>query len=493
MSSAAPLPNFVGGRFTDAHSSETFTVVNPATEREIGLIAESDPVDVDAAVRSAHEAFVGSGWADLPPKRRAEYLRALADAFAARASDIANLVTQQNGMPLGMSAYLNGPFAEKAYRYFADVADTLEVEELRVADGVRGLVRRQPVGVSALIVPWNAPHILLAWKIGAALAAGCTTVVKPAPETSLDMRLFADAVLESGIPDGVVNIVTGGRDTGAALVAHPLVSKIGFTGSTAAGKSIAAKAASEMKRVTLELGGKSAAILLDDVDLGTFAPLVIPLCAPNSGQVCVSNTRILAPQHRYDEVVEAVAQAMAAGPVGDPMEPTTAFGPLVADRQRARVEEYVAIGKSEGAEVVLGGGRPSQLERGFYFEPTVFRGVSNSMRIAQEEIFGPVLAVIPYRTDDEAVAIANDSRYGLAGSVFTADPDRGLAIARRIDAGQLRVNTMASANAFPFGGFKESGMGRELGTEGVASYQELKTIYPADQADAARSPLTEHA
>lgn len=487
----ATSTGFVGGRFIRPRSRRTFTVVNPATEEEIGHIAESDAEDVDIAVCRAHEAFVYSGWAELPAEERARHIDSLADAFEARSSQIATSVTGQNGMPISMSSYLNGPFVVEAYRYFASLAREFRTEETRFSDGTTGIVRRQPIGVAALIVPWNAPHILMAWKLGAALAAGCTAVIKPAPETSLDMHLFAEAVIEAGIPDGVVNIVTGGRETGAALVAHPLVSKIGFTGSSETGKLIAAEAGAQLKRVTLELGGKSAAIVLDDADLDTVAQLVIPLCSPNSGQICVSNTRILAPRTRYDQVVEIVAEAMGSGPVGDPMNPHTAFGPLVADRQRARVEGYVEVGKSEGAELVLGGGRPKDLDRGFYFEPTVFRHVSNSMRIAQEEIFGPVLAVIPYDTDDEAVSIANDSKYGLAGSVLTSDPDRGLALARRIDAGQVRVNTMSSGNGFPFGGFKQSGLGRELGPEGIQSYLELKTIYPMNQDDStARTPLT---
>jgi aldehyde dehydrogenase (NAD+) len=472
---------FVGGKFTPAHSERTFDVINPATEERIGRIAEGNAQDVDEAVRAAHDAFRHSGWAQLAAAERGRYIERLADAFEARSTAIAMSVTQQNGMPLTASSYLNGPFVVEAYRYFADLAREFQVEETRLGGGIRGIVRREPIGVAALIVPWNAPQILLAWKVGAALASGCTMVIKPAPETSLDMTLFAEAVTEAGIPDGVVNIVTGGRETGAELVAHPLVSKIAFTGSTAAGRAIAAVAGPQLKRMSLELGGKSAAIVLDDADLDLFAQQVIPVCAPNSGQICVANTRILAPRSRYDEVVEVVAAAMRSGPVGDPMDATTAFGPLVADRQRTRVEGYIEIGKAEGADLVVGGGRPAGLDRGYYVEPTVFRGVSNSMRIAQEEIFGPVLAVIPYDGDEEAVSIANDSVYGLAGTVYTSDGERGLGIARRIDAGMIRVNTMATANAFPFGGFKSSGIGRELGPESLAGYTELKSIYPMDQ------------
>jgi aldehyde dehydrogenase (NAD+) len=481
LMSLADVSSFVGGKFIPAHSDRTFAVINPATEERIGQIAESDAQDVDGAVRTAHDAFRHSGWAALEAAERGRYIDRLADAFGARSTQIATAVTRQNGMPLSASSYLNGPFVVEAYRYFAGLARDFQIEETRLDGAVKGIVRREPVGVAALIVPWNAPQILLAWKVGAALAAGCTMVIKPAPETTLDMTLFAEAVLEAGIPDGVVNIVTGGRETGAALVAHPLVSKIAFTGSTAAGKAIAAAAGAQLKRVSLELGGKSAAIVLDDADLDLFARQVIPVCSPNSGQICVANTRILAPRSRYDEVVDVVAAAMRSGPVGDPMDAATAFGPLVADRQRTRVEGYIQIGTAEGADLVVGGKRPAALDRGYYVEPTVFRGVSNSMRIAQEEIFGPVLAVIPYDGDEEAVSIANDSVYGLAGTVYTSDGERGLGIARRIYAGQVRVNTMVTANAFPFGGFKDSGIGRELGPESLAGYTELKTIYPMDQ------------
>ncbi|WP_329410536.1 aldehyde dehydrogenase [Nocardia vinacea] len=486
----ATSSGLVGGQFAPAHSQQIIAVVNPATEEQIGQIIDGDAQDVDTAVRCAHQTFVATGWADLPATDRAQYLDKLADALEARSQQIAAAVTEQNGMPISMSNYLNGPFVVDIYRYFARAAREMPFEETRFSDGVTGIIRRQPIGVAGLIVPWNSPHCLMAFKVGAALAAGCTTVIKPAPETSLDMSLFAEAVLEAGIPSGVVNIVTGGRETGAALVGHPLVTKIGFTGSTAAGKLIASRAGAQLKRVTLELGGKSAAILLDDADLSAFAQTVIPLCSPYSGQICVSNTRILAPRARYDEVVEVVVEAMRSGAVGDPMNPSTVFGPLVSERQRTRVEAYIEVGRKEGADVVVGGGRPKDLDRGYYFEPTVFRKVANSMQIAQEEIFGPVLAVIPYDTDNEAVTIANDSRYGLAGSIWTGDPERGLELARQIDVGQIRVNTMVSGNGFPFGGFKHSGLGRELGPEGVASYTELKTIYPMNQGDSAQSPLT---
>jgi acyl-CoA reductase-like NAD-dependent aldehyde dehydrogenase len=361
-----------------------------------------------------------------------------------------------------------------AYRYFAQIGRDFTYEDLRPSNT---LVRREPLGVVGVIAPWNGPQTLVAWKLAPALAAGCTAVIKPAPETTLDAFLLMDAIAEAGFPPGVVNLITGGRETGAALVEHPGVNKIAFTGSTAAGRAIAAACGAALKPVTLELGGKSAAVLLDDADVDLFASLVPEISAKNSGQVCYSCTRILAPRSRYDEVVEAIVEKMRLGAVGDPMSEATVYGPLVASRQRDRVEGYIAAGRAQGARVALGGGRPADLERGWFVEPTVFDHVSNDMKIAREEIFGPVLSVIPYDGEDEAVAIANDSEYGLGGSVFSADPTRGLAVARRIETGTVGVNGYGIKLDAPFGGVKSSGLGRELGPEGFAAYVQYKSIF----------------
>ena len=467
---------FVGGGFEPAHSQRRIAVINPADEQQIGSIPDGDAEDVDRAVRAAREAFEHSGWKELPPAERAVYLRALADCVEKRAEEISVLVTAQNGMPISMSRGGNGVLPAMSYRYFADLAQRLKIEEVRSSNTI---VRREPVGVAGLIVPWNGPQALLAWKLGPALAAGCATVVKPAPETTLDAYLLAEAIIEAGIPAGLVNIVPGGRETGDALVRHPGVDKIAFTGSSAAGKIIAAACGAALKPVTLELGGKSAAILLDDADLEAFRPYIAQVCSPNTGQVCRACTRVLAPRSRYDEVVELVADAMASVPMGDPMDPATVFGPLVAERQRDRVEGYIRLGQEEGAKLVVGGSRPSGLPVGFYVEPTVFRDVDNSMRIAQEEIFGPVLVVIPYDDDDDAVRIANDSDYGLGGFVFTPDLERGTNVARRIESGSVGVNHYAMAMDSPFGGYKQSGLGRELGPESLDAYLRTKAVYRA--------------
>jgi betaine-aldehyde dehydrogenase len=300
--------------------------------------------------------------------------------------------------------------------------------------------------------------------------------LKPAPETPLDAFLLADVLEEVGLPAGVINIVPAGREVGEHLVTHPDVDKIGFTGSSAAGRRIAALCGAQLKRCTLELGGKSAAIVLDDADLSTAIPSLLPNAIMNNGQACIAQTRILASRSRYDDVVEALSSAMSAAKVGAPLDPETVVGPLVAQRQRDRVEGYIAKGREEGARVVVGGGRPAEFEKGWFVEPTVFADVDNKMTIAQEEIFGPVLAVIPYDSPDDAVRIANDSDYGLAGSVWTSDVDAGLEIARRVRTGTYGVNGSSMNFAAPFGGYKQSGIGRELGPEGLEEYLELKGI-----------------
>jgi acyl-CoA reductase-like NAD-dependent aldehyde dehydrogenase len=466
--------HFIGGRRASSHSSARLPVVNPATEETFATIADGDAADVDAAVRAAEAA--GSEWAAIPPARRAEYLRRLADEFEHRVDEVAELVTRQNGTPISISRAMQGQVPLN-YRYFASLAETMVVEQEQRTSVGDALVRREPIGVVAAITPWNGPQPLIAWKLGPALAAGCTAVIKPAAETSLDALLFAEIVSAAGLPAGVVNIVTGGRETGAALVEHPLVRKVAFTGSTAAGKAIATACGRDLKRFTLELGGKSAGILLDDVDLAAFAPFVASACAPNTGQTCRALTRVLAPRARYDEVVDAIAATISALPMGDPMDPASFFGPLVSRNQRDRVESYLELGRGEGAKVVVGGGRPAAFPRGFYIEPTVFRDVTNDMRIAREEIFGPVVVVIGYDGQDEAIAIANDSDYGLGGGVFSPDRERATAVARRVSTGTIGVNSASFPMEAPFGGIKNSGVGRELGPGSLDSYVELKTIF----------------
>lgn len=472
----------IGGRDQPSTSSTRIELINPTTEESLGTVPDGSEEDVDAAVRAARAALVDPAWAKLDAHDRAELLRGVAAELEKRADELARLVTRQNGMPLKMVLWGNVHGSAFSYRYFADLIERRPVEELRASKLGRTIVRREPVGVVGVIAPWNGPQILAAWKLGPALATGCTTVLKPAAETSLDALLLAEAFAAAGFPPGVVNVVTGGRETGARLVEHRAVDKIAFTGSTAAGRAIAAMAGAQLKPVTLELGGKSAAIVLDDADLEAFGRQVTRICSPNSGQVCYSCTRVLAPRNRYRETVEVVVEAMRSDArVGDPLDPATNFGPLVSARQRERVEQYISAGRAEGARLVLGGDRPAHLDRGFFVSPTVFTDVTNDMRIAREEIFGPVLSVIPYTDQADAIAIANDSEYGLGGAVFTADPERGLAVAREVATGSIGINGYDIALDAPFGGYKSSGLGRELGPESLEPYWETKSIYNAPE------------
>jgi acyl-CoA reductase-like NAD-dependent aldehyde dehydrogenase len=365
-------------------------------------------------------------------------------------------------------------------RYYAALARTMTAEERRPAVGVpRGdtLVRQEPVGVVAAIVPWNAPTLLTSFKLAPALAAGCTLVLKPAPETALDPFLLAEAVLDVGLPAGVVNIVPGDARVGEYLVAHPGVDKVAFTGSTQAGRHVGEVCGRLLRPVTLELGGKSAAIVLDDADLAATAQALVGACLLNNGQWCNLSTRILAPRSRYGEVLDLVTDVASSLVVGNPLDPGVHVGPLVSARHRDRVESYIEAGRSAGAKLTTGGGRPTGLDTGWFIDPTVFGEVSNDTRIAREEIFGPVLVVIPYTDVDEAVAIANDSDYGLAGTVFTADLRRALDVARRVRTGTFGINQYQPDLGSPFGGVKASGIGRETGPEGLMPYLQPKSVY----------------
>jgi betaine-aldehyde dehydrogenase len=333
------------------------------------------------------------------------------------------------------------------------------------------------VGVSAGIIPWNVPLFIVALKLGAALAAGAPMILKPSPETPLDGFVLGEILDEIGLPAGMVSILPAGREVGEYLVRHPGVDKVGFTGSTAAGRRVGAICGEMLKRCTLELGGKSAAIILEDADLASSVPMLMPSALMNNGEACVAQTRILAPRSRYGEVVEALAEAVRGHKVGDPTDPTVAVGPLVAERQRDRVLGYIEKGKAEGATLTVGGGRPAGLDKGWFVEPTLFVDVDNAMTIAQEEIFGPVLSVIGYDGPEDAVRIANDSDYGLSGSVWTTDVEAGVDVARRVRTGTYGINQLGTLDMRnPFGGFKASGVGRELGPEGLSAYLETKSI-----------------
>ena len=468
---------YVGGEWARPSTTATIDIISPWTEEVLATVPEAGEADVDAAVAAAREALAGP-YPRLTADERAEYIAKLSQGIGARAQEFAETITAENGSPAGWSLLGQVFSATMILDGYANLIRSFPFEEPRAGALGPVLVRKEPVGVSAGIVPWNVPLFEIACKLGPALAAGSPIVIKPSPETAADWYLLAEIIDQIELPKGMVSFLPAGREIGEYLVRHRGVDKVTFTGSTAAGRKVAAICGEQLKRVTLELGGKSAAIILDDADLGAHLPLLMPSALMNNGQACVAQTRILAPRARYDEVVDAVADAVRNTSVGgDPTDPTVAVGPLVAERQRDRVMGYIDKGRTEGAKLVVGGGRPADLPKGWFVEPTLFVDVDNKMTIAQEEIFGPVLAVIPYEDQDDAVRIANDSDYGLSGSVWTTDVERGIDVARQVRTGTYGVNAMATMDIHqPFGGFKASGLGREFGPEGLTAFLETKTI-----------------
>ena len=470
---------FIGGEWATPASGALLEVVSPHSEEVVATVPEGTPADIDAAVVAARTAYDEGPWSRMSPAERIAVVEAFSGLYAARLGEMAELITTEMGSPIAFSNLAQAPAPWMQIEAFLASAREFPWEEPRTgALGADVIVRHEPVGVVAAIAPWNVPQFTIMSKLVPALLAGCTVVVKPAPETPLDSYLLAELLTEAGVPPGVVNIVAAGREAGAHLVAHPGVDKVAFTGSTAAGRAIGKVCGEQLKRVSLELGGKSAAIVLDDADLAPTMEGLKFVALMNSGQACVAQTRILASRNNYDAVVDALAGTVSAMTVGDPGDPETDVGPMVAQRQQERVEKYIALGQEEGARIVVGGtGMPAGLDHGWYVRPTVFADVDNQMRIAQEEIFGPVLSVIPFDDVDHAVRIANESDYGLAGTVWTADFDAGVDVARRVRTGTYGVNTYTMDFAAPFGGYKASGFGREFGPEGLAEYTEVKSIY----------------
>jgi aldehyde dehydrogenase (NAD+) len=478
---------YVGGEWRAPEGDGRIEVRSPHTEEVIATVPDGTIADVDAAVAAARRAFDGGEWPRMTPDERIAVVQRFADIYAERMMDLAAVITDEMGSPITFSQLAQTPAPWMMLTSFLEVGRQHPWEEQRTGMlGTPVIVRSEPVGVVAAIVPWNVPQFVTMSKLAPALIAGCTVVLKPAPETPLDAYLMAEMLHDAGVPPGVVNVVPAGREVGEHLVRHPGVDKVAFTGSTAAGRRIGAICGEQLKRCSLELGGKSAAIILDDADLAETVEGLKFASLMNNGQACVAQTRILASRRRYDEVVEALAEAVGAMKVGDPTDPATEIGPLVARRQQERVEKYIALGEEEGARVVVGGtGMPAGLDRGWYVQPTVFADVRNDMRVAREEIFGPVLGVIAYDDVDDAVRIANDSDYGLAGSVWTGDAEAGIDVARRVRTGTYGVNQYSMDFVAPFGGFKASGVGREFGREGLSAYLELKSIVPKDGAGVA--------
>ncbi len=473
----------VDGALRPARSGKTFEVVNPATEETIGVVADGGPEDLDDALTAARRAFDETGWS-TDVALRVRGLRQLQAAFGAHAEEIRAMTVAETGSPVSFthSAQLDAPV--EGLGWVADLAEGYPWETDLGDASPMGIpshrwVRREATGVVGAITPWNVPHQINLAKLGPALAAGNTVVLKPAPDTpwcaTVLGRLIAE---ETDIPAGVVNIVPSSETTvGALLSADQRVDQISFTGSTATGRRVMVSAAESLKKVFLELGGKSAFVILDDADLrGACATAAFTVCT-HAGQGCAITTRLLVPRHQFDEAVESTAKVLSKLPAGDPLDPGTICGPLISARQRDRVEGYLSLALEEGGTVVTGGGRPGGMDRGYFVEPTLIVGVQNSARVAQEEIFGPVLVVIPHDGDDDAVALANDSAYGLSGSVWSADRDRAIGVANRIRTGTVGINGgLWFSPDMPFGGYKQSGVGRESGVAGFEEYLETKSI-----------------
>ncbi|NKQ56749.1 aldehyde dehydrogenase [Amycolatopsis sp. K13G38] len=464
----------IDGEWVRPTSPGRIPVVSPSTEEVIGEAPDAGAEDVDAAVRAARRSFTAGTWRRMSTGERADVLEGTLRLLEPKLAEIGRVVTSEMGLPSSIAG-VQIPGALETGRYFVELARAEPLSELRSGRTTAAVVK-EPVGVVASIAPWNGPFNMGVAKIFPALAAGCSVVYKPAPETPLDGYFIAEALAGAGVPAGVFNFITGDRDAGRALVAHPEVDKVSFTGSTAAGREIGQECGRSFKRVQLELGGKSAAIILDDADVATSMQGIAVGSFFNTGQVCASYSRILVPRTRYDEVVEALVATAESFVVGDPFDAATTMGPLVSRRQRDRVEEYLAAGVADGAKILTGGGRPQHLDKGWFIAPTVFGSAENSMRICREEIFGPVAAVLAYDTVEQAIAIANDSDYGLHGAVFTTDEDKALEVARAVRTGTFSVNSFTYNIEAPFGGVKCSGIGRDTGHEGLTAYYELKTI-----------------
>ena len=482
ISSTAPIKHpdrfFINGEWSPSSSSAKIDVINCATEERFVSVAEAQEADVNAAVAAARKAFDRGPWPRMSHAERGSYLKAIARELSARADDLAQIWTTESGVTQGIAKYGSSTLGS-IYDYYAGLANTYVFEETRQpAPGVAnvGLLVREPVGVVAAIIPWNAPAMLIAHKCAPALLTGCTVILKSSPEAPGADNIFAEACQAAGLPPGVVNILTADRPVSELLVRHPDVDKVTFTGSTAAGRRIASICGERIARCTLELGGKSAAVILDDYDVGTAAKTIAGMAGLMTGQVCSSLTRIVVTRKRHDALVEALSSSFGSLKVGDPFDPTIEMGPLAMRRQRDRVEGYIAKGKAEGATLATGGGRPAHLNRGFFIEPTVFGNVDNHSTIAREEIFGPVLSVIAAQSEANAVEIANDTIYGLNASVFTNDVERAYATARQLRSGTVGHNAFRSDFSIAFGGFKQSGIGREGGTEGLLPFLETKTL-----------------
>ena len=463
---------YIGGEWVAPRGEGSIEVVNPANEQLIGSVPVGSAADIDAAVASARAAF--PSWSETPVEERAEYLNRLSAAIKEQTEELSQLITSEVGTPINYCRMAMVGTPAVVSRSYAKILEGFEWEE----EVRNSLVVKEPVGVVAMITPWNFPLHQIVGKVAPAIAAGCTMVVKPSKEAPLNAFALTDIMHDIGLPAGVFNLVSGhGREIGEVLSSHPSVDMVSFTGSTGAGVRVSELAAPSVKRVTLELGGKSANIILDDADIGKAAGSAIYSCFNNSGQECSALTRLLVPESKRDEVIDVISSKMTRYTVGDPLDESMRCGPMVSRRQQESVTAYIASGIAEGATLVAGGeGMPDGLDSGYYVKPTVFAEVTPDMTIFREEIFGPVLSITTYSTEEEAIALANDSDYGLSGGVWSGDEGRGMRVARQMRTGQVSINGGPFNISAPFGGYKLSGNGRELGVHGLDEYLEIKSI-----------------
>lgn len=484
---------YIDGEWRPAKSDRTFDIISPRSEKRIGRVPAASQADIDDAVAAARKAFDEGPWPKMSPAERAEYLNRIAVGIEKRQQELAPLISEELGCSLPLSQWYMVVAPVLSFNYFAEVGRTMELEEVRVSDltpftgGAAGgptvpmagnsLVVREPIGVVASFPAYNFAFAAVGQKLGPALIAGCTVVLKLTEPNPLATLVYGEIFEEAGLPPGVVNIVTAGPEESAYLVEHPGVDMVSFTGSDAVGAKIGAVCGSLVRPFVLELGGKSAAIVLEDAKLEDVVPVLVgSSVGANSGQVCVAQTRFIVPAKQYDEYAEALAEAFSSLKVGDPLEPDTVIGPLVTAKQRERVESLVESARAEGATVAAGGRRPAERSEGWYYEPTLITNAHNKMKIAQEEVFGPVAVLIPHEGEEDAIRIANDSPYGLYGSVFTADAAHGFEVARRVRTGTFSVNAAVSDLGSPFGGYGKSGLGREHGPTAVDEYLRSRTI-----------------
>jgi acyl-CoA reductase-like NAD-dependent aldehyde dehydrogenase len=476
---SSPKKLLIGGKWMPAKSGKTFETLNPANEEVLALIAEGDKADIDEAVKAARKALEDGKWATMRPHDRARALFKIADLIEQHAEELAELETLDNGKSIFESKNIDIPGAAETFRYYGGFATKIYGETNPSDPSLFNFTLREPVGVCGQIIPWNFPLLMASWKIAPALACGNTVILKPAEQTPLTALRLGELILEAGLPEGVVNIVTGfGPTAGGAIASHPDIDKVAFTGSTEVGKEILKASTGNLKRVSLELGGKSPNIIFPDADMqqavfGSMMGIFL-----NSGQVCCAGSRIFIERGMYDQFTDMLTTFAQGMTMGDPLDPNTRVGPLVSREQYDRVNGYLALGKKEGATVKLGGEPRGAQEKGYFVKPTVFTGVDNSMRIAREEIFGPVAAAIPFKDENDAVFQGNDTMYGLAAAVWTKDLSRAHNVARKLKAGTVWVNTYGMIDPIaPFGGYKQSGFGRELGKYAIDLYTQIKSVY----------------